>query len=146
MRVQQLDEISLIFRAHASSRYSVAALVGALEIDNRLLDIDIDAPPRLSSKGIEKKIERGTVVLAYSVMSTQTKKVYEEIKSLRHQFGDNLKIIGGGAHASARPKELLANGFDFVVVGEGEKTFPDLLFVFYIQVLYLLLLCSHGLP
>jgi len=128
MRVQQLGATSLLFRAHTSSRYSVAALIGTLEIDDRLLDLDIDAPTRLSLKTIEKKIERGPIILAYSVMSTQAKNVYEEIKKIRQHFTEDLTIIGGGAHASARPRDLLANGFDFVVVGEGEKTFPDLVF------------------
>ncbi len=128
MRVQQVSTTSLIFRAHASSRYSVAALIGSLETDNRLLDLDIAAPIKFSLKSIDRKIERGPIILAYSVMSTQAKSVYEEIQRIRQQHANDLIIVGGGAHASARPRELLVNGFDFVVVGEGERTFPDLLY------------------
>ncbi|MHA2047584.1 MAG: TIGR04013 family B12-binding domain/radical SAM domain-containing protein [Candidatus Thorarchaeota archaeon] len=93
--MQQLSTHSLIFRAHSSSRYSVAALVPTF--------------------------------LAHSVMSTQTDRVYGEVKEIREKIGKSITMIGGGPHASARPQELLENGFDFVVVGEGEKTFPELL-------------------
>ena len=56
MRVHLLSPHSLIFRTHSSSRYSVAALVGALEIDQRLLDLDIQAPLDLSLNSIQKAI------------------------------------------------------------------------------------------
>ncbi|MFW9843796.1 MAG: TIGR04013 family B12-binding domain/radical SAM domain-containing protein [Candidatus Thorarchaeota archaeon] len=118
---------SLIFRTHSSSRYSVAALVGALELDHRLMDLDIQAPLDLSMRSIQKAMEKGPTIVAQSVMSTQTRRVYGEVRDIRDQFGDNVTIIGGGAHASIRPKELLANGFDYVVVGEGENAFPELI-------------------
>jgi len=57
MRVRLLSPHSLIFRTHSSSRYSVAALVGALEIDQRLSDLDIQAPLDLSLNSIQKSIE-----------------------------------------------------------------------------------------
>jgi B12-binding domain/radical SAM domain protein len=60
-------------------------------------------------------------------MSTQTDRIYKEVREVRERFGNSVTIIGGGPHASARPKELLERGFDYVAVGEGEKTFPELL-------------------
>ena len=127
MRVQQLSSHSLIFRTHSSSRYSVAALIGALELDERLVNLSIQAPLDLSLKAIQKTSEKGPTIIAHSVMSTQTDRVYKEVKTIREQIGKDVTIIGGGAHASIRPKELLANGFDYVVVGEGEYAFPELI-------------------
>jgi len=118
---------TLIFRAHSSSRYSVAALVGSVETDPRLVELQIEAPVEYSLRTIRKSAEQGQTILAHSVMSTQTDRVYREVKVLREKVGRSVTIIGGGPHASARPKELIDNGFDFVVVGEGEKTFPELL-------------------
>ncbi|MGY5858302.1 MAG: TIGR04013 family B12-binding domain/radical SAM domain-containing protein [Candidatus Thorarchaeota archaeon] len=118
---------SLIFRTHSSSRYSVAALVGALELDERLGDLTIHAPLDLSLNSIQKSIDKGSTIVAHSVMSTQTDRVYKEVMEIRDRFGKNVVIIGGGAHASIRPKELLEKGFDYVVVGEGEYVFPDLI-------------------
>ena len=48
MRVHLLSPQSLIFRTHSSSRYSVAALVGSLETDKRLSNLDVQAPLDLS--------------------------------------------------------------------------------------------------
>ncbi|MHA1136900.1 MAG: TIGR04013 family B12-binding domain/radical SAM domain-containing protein [Candidatus Thorarchaeota archaeon] len=118
---------SLIFRTHSSSRYSVAALVGALEFDERLVDLSIIAPLDQSLESIQKSIDQGPTIIAHSVMSTQTDRIYREVKELRERFGKDVTIVGGGAHASIRPKELLANGFDYVVVGEGEYVLPDLI-------------------
>jgi B12-binding domain/radical SAM domain protein len=118
---------TLIFRAHSSSRYSVAALAGVIETDHRLDSLSIKAPIEHSLKSIQKSIEQGPTILAHSLMSTQTERVYKEIREIRENFGKDVTVIGGGAHASVRPLELLKNGFDYVIVGEGEKTFPDLL-------------------
>jgi len=127
MRVHQLTAHSLIFRTHPSSRYSVAALIGALELDERLKDLNIQAPLDLELHSIQESIDRGQTIIAHSVMSTQTKRVYNEIERIRKEFGNGVIIIGGGAHASINPKELLRNGFDYAVVGEGEITFPELI-------------------
>jgi B12-binding domain/radical SAM domain protein len=117
----------LIFRTHTSSRYSAAALLGALETDERLAELALAAPTRLSYRFIRDALQEGQVTLAYSLMSTQTEQVYSEIRSIRERFGEDIIIVGGGAHASARPEELLRRGFDYVVIGEGERTFRDLM-------------------
>jgi len=82
----------------------------------------------LSMNIIQKSIAKGHTILAHSIMSTQTDRIYKEVRDVRERFGKSVIIIGGGAHASARPMELLENGFDYVVIGEGEKTFPELLY------------------
>ncbi|MHA2005469.1 MAG: cobalamin-dependent protein, partial [Candidatus Thorarchaeota archaeon] len=111
----------LIFRAHSSTRYSVAALLGSIETDHRLTELDVSAPLELSDTAIQRAIDRGRVVIAQSVMSTQIDRVFRETRKIRNRFGDSVILVGGGPHASARPRELLDAGFDFVVIGEGEK-------------------------
>jgi B12-binding domain/radical SAM domain protein len=118
---------TLIFSAHSSSRYSLAALIGTIEIDHRLSELNIEAPIEMTTKAIQKRVAEGRTIIAHSVMSTQTDRVFKEVREVRERFGDSITIIGGGAHASARPLNLLENGFDYVVIGEGEKTFPELL-------------------
>ncbi|MFW9957951.1 MAG: TIGR04013 family B12-binding domain/radical SAM domain-containing protein [Candidatus Odinarchaeota archaeon] len=117
---------SLLFRTHPSSRYSVAALIGVLETDPRLLDLEIRAPITLTDVDIQRSVKEGSAIIAHSVMSTQTKRIYEEVKRVREKYGNRVTLVGGGPHASARPKELLSVGFDYVVIGEGEHTFPEL--------------------
>ncbi|MFW9805234.1 MAG: TIGR04013 family B12-binding domain/radical SAM domain-containing protein [Candidatus Thorarchaeota archaeon] len=122
-----MESHTLIFRAHSSSRYSLAALVGVVEIDHRLIDLAIEAPVDFSIKSIQESVAKGPTILAHSVMSTQTDRVYKEVKEVRKRFGNSVIVVGGGPHASARPLELLESGFDYVIIGEGEKTFPELL-------------------
>jgi B12-binding domain/radical SAM domain protein len=122
-----VDSNTLIFGAHSSSRYSLAALVGVAETDHRLAELAIEAPIDFSLNRIQRSVSNGPTIIAHSVMSTQTERIYREVKEVRERFGDSVTIIGGGPHASARPCELLENGFDYLVIGEGEKTFPDLL-------------------
>ena len=122
-----MDSHTLIFRAHSSSRYSLAALVGVVETDHRLSELAVEAPIELSTDTIRKSVAKGPTILAHSVMSTQTDRIYKEVREVREEFGNSVTIIGGGPHVSARPMELLENGFDYVVIGEGEKTFPELL-------------------
>lgn len=38
---------------------------------------------------------------------------------------DNVVLIAGGPHATALPQDVLENGIDFVVIGEGERTIAD---------------------
>jgi B12-binding domain/radical SAM domain protein len=53
--------------------------------------------------------------------------VREEVNTLRKQFGSAVTLIAGGPHASTRPTDLVDLGFDYVVIGEGEHVFPELL-------------------
>lgn len=105
--------------------------MGAIESDPRLSDITVKAPLHSSMKGIEEHASRGEVLIAHSLMSTQTDRVYNNVRRIRERFGDKIHIVGGGPHASIRPGELIEVGFDFVIVGEGEKKFTDLLY--YLQ-------------
>jgi B12-binding domain/radical SAM domain protein len=60
-------------------------------------------------------------------MSTQTERIHQEIRNVREKFGNQVILVAGGAHASARPISLLDMGFDYVVIGEGESSFRELL-------------------
>ncbi|MFX1415565.1 MAG: cobalamin-dependent protein, partial [Promethearchaeota archaeon] len=96
-------------------------------MDSRLTGLELSAPLEISDGFIRKATEKGPVIVAHSVMSTQTNRVFHESKKTKAQFGDAVTLIGGGPHASARPSELLDAGFDHVVIGEGEKLVTDLL-------------------
>ncbi len=65
-------------------------------------------------------------LMVYSFASAQSGEVYHEIESslVRSTY------IGGGPHPSAEPAEAL-QFFDFVVLGEGEATLPELILALY---------------
>ena len=122
-----MSSLSLIFRASSASRYSLAALLGAVEVDSRLSGIRVEAPLENFSDSIRRHSQQGLTVVAFSVMSTQTKQVREEVSQILADTDGNVILIGGGPHASVRPRDLLEWGFNYVVVGEGEHVLPEIL-------------------
>lgn len=96
------------FRWSSKNRYSIAVL-------SAIVDFEIVKNPE----------EFNGDVLLYSFATTQAAQVYSEIKS---KIEDKKCIlIAGGPHPTARPAEVLEAGFDYVVMGEGEETLPELL-------------------
>jgi B12-binding domain/radical SAM domain protein len=91
------------FRWSPKNRYSIAAL-GAVLDDYRLV----------------KRPENG--VMLYSFASPQAREVYREVDAAT---ADAI-FIAGGPHPSGCPEEATEH-FDYVVIGEGEATLPELL-------------------
>lgn len=60
-------------------------------------------------------------IMIYSFTSRQAAKVFKEIESA----GTDSIFIAGGPHPSGCPEETLEY-FDYVVIGEGEETLPEL--------------------
>ncbi len=111
------------------NRYSIASLVGALETNTELLNhLKIEMLNKFELDMIEHAINKyDQVILAYSMMTTQKEKIFREWKILREKFSDKIKIITGGPHPTARPKECYEHGADWIVIGEGEVTINQLL-------------------
>jgi B12-binding domain/radical SAM domain protein len=60
-------------------------------------------------------------IMVYSFATAQASEVFNEVED----SSTNSLYIAGGPHPSARPQECLEY-FDYVVVGEGEETLPEL--------------------
>lgn len=60
-------------------------------------------------------------IMIYSFTTRQAAKVFREVKSA----GTDSIFIAGGPHPSGAPEETLEY-FDYVVIGEGEETLPEL--------------------
>jgi B12-binding domain/radical SAM domain protein len=61
-------------------------------------------------------------LMIYSFATAQAEGVYKEVQ----ESSTDSIYTAGGPHPSARPRECL-NYFDYVVVGEGEETLPELI-------------------
>ncbi len=61
-------------------------------------------------------------VVIYSFATPQASSIYREVK----RAGTQSLFIAGGPHPSACPEETL-RFFDYVVIGEGEETLPELI-------------------
>ncbi|GAK53233.1 radical SAM domain protein [Candidatus Moduliflexus flocculans] len=126
------------------NRYSIAALTGAVEVDERLQDAALyfpkirhgkQAPPRkyrvLYEEVVALAQQHEKLVVACSFTTANFVDMRRIVAGLRDVFGQagisNALFVAGGPHASGDPEGTLRAGFDAVVVGEGEITFPDLL-------------------
>ena len=74
----------------------------------------------LIEAGIAREPKEG--IMLYSFASNQAEEVYAEVG----RAAVDAVYIAGGPHPSAMPEEVLEH-FDFVVIGEGEETLPELL-------------------
>jgi len=66
-------------------------------------------------------------ILAISFFTQQKEEIKKLIFNLKEKYNNKLLIIGGGPHASAKPEESVSFGFDYIIKGEGEKLFPELI-------------------
>jgi B12-binding domain/radical SAM domain protein len=129
-----LEMSALVFVRTPYNANSVAALTGALEVDERFSDLathflwdDADLARRVG----ELAAGNERLVVAFSFATANVPQVTEALGHLcgyLHQKGwANVPLVAGGPHPSGDPEGTLGIGFDVVVVGEGERTFPDLL-------------------
>ena len=100
------------FRYNNKNSYSIAALMPLVEA------------------GLAHEPKEG--VMLYSFATAQAEEIYAEVSKAKANVKANVKVkldavyIAGGPHPSALPEEVLEH-FDFVVIGEGEETLPELL-------------------
>ncbi|MCD6548125.1 MAG: TIGR04013 family B12-binding domain/radical SAM domain-containing protein, partial [Thermodesulfobacterium sp.] len=82
-------------------------------------------------KGLTELTERfNKVIIAFSFFTTQLWDIAETINTIQKIFSskrNNLILIAGGPHPTGDIKGSLNLGFDFVFVGEAEKSFPQFL-------------------
>jgi B12-binding domain/radical SAM domain protein len=100
-----LNQFKTWFRWNNKNSYSIAALLP-------LVDATLAHKP-----------EPG--IMLYSFATAQAKEIYSEVSNARSAKVDAI-FVAGGPHPSAMPEEVLEH-FDFVVIGEGEETLPELI-------------------
>lgn len=93
------------FRWNKKNSYSIAALL-----------------PLVEGAGLADRPRDG--IMLYSFASAQAEEVYREVAGSRADV--EAVFVAGGPHPSARPEEVLCS-FDYVVIGEGEETLPELI-------------------
>jgi B12-binding domain/radical SAM domain protein len=123
---------ALAFVFGNDNKQSLSALIGAIETDARFDGLEIRLlKPRL---GLSEQIDvlakaHDTVVVGFSFTTPKALQVLQEMRNL--QGPENVTLVAGGPHPSGAPRQALDMGFDVVVVGEGEISFPALLEVLY---------------
>lgn len=124
------NQIALVLYYHKDNIFSFNALVGAVESESYLKEIDIYFIRKKEDliKEIKKLISSNlNVILGLSFFTTQIWDTYELISLLRKKFAEKVMIIAGGSHPTGDPSGTLKMGVDIVVIGEGEQTLIELL-------------------
>ena len=123
----------LVFLTDRQNLNSIAALVAALARceDLRALPLHFVWRDRTAEREILRlaRESTGPLWLALSFMTTARLRTAALVQSLRAQpeVAGRLFVIAGGPHPSGAPHEVLHDGADVVVQGEGERAFPELL-------------------
>jgi B12-binding domain/radical SAM domain protein len=130
-RVAHIKKLCVVFRYTRANIYSYHSLIGALEKDVITNTIPIFIPkPEEFFKELDRLIVLENfkkLIIGLSINSFQFEDYREIISRLNnHHHRDKLVLIAGGPHPSALPEDMLQLGIDVVVIGEGEKTFTEL--------------------
>jgi B12-binding domain/radical SAM domain protein len=118
---------TLVFSYRAPGKYAFNVLAGALEqsglFETGALQLrfatDVD---QMVAAVDEATRAGGPVAACWSFYSTGFPEAAEELAQVRARAAAPFIALAGGVHASAEPGQVLAAGFDFAAVGEGERT------------------------
>jgi len=118
-------KIAFVVYYNKKNKYSFNALIGALETDEIIDDIDIyfikEKDILINNlKNILQKYKK--VVLGTSFFTTQLWDVYELIMTLKKKYQQKAIFIAGGPHPTGDPLGTLRMGFDIAFIGEGEES------------------------
>jgi len=122
--------IALIYHYTRQNRNSYNVLTGALELGGYFDNLDIHFIDERQDfkKEISKLVKKyKKLILAVSFCTPQIIEVSSLVKELKNKHKGEIIFIAGGPHPTGDPENTLEIGFDIIIVGEGEKTFPELL-------------------
>ncbi|WP_457920019.1 TIGR04013 family B12-binding domain/radical SAM domain-containing protein [Candidatus Lokiarchaeum ossiferum] len=133
----------VLFGYDKPNRYSWSILMGYLENNSQLMEnydfialpFQLYKSPQHSSKIKEIPFQNyDFVVLAFSLLSIQMNQFKEFSKSTPYffnQFHPKIFTVAGGPHVTASPQEFQNLNVDFLIPGEGEIGFSQLLHTLY---------------
>lgn len=117
-----------------ANKYSLAALLAALDLniqENRLQKrvrvVIADTPRDALESSLALASRDYKVIAAYSFLTTLLPDLLIEFRALLPKLREHgVLTVAGGPHPSGDPLGTLNLGFDLVVVGDGEESFPSI--------------------
>jgi len=98
------------------------------QLREKLNSFEILLRERINRDFLSGLAEKNEVVfLLDSFLSSEVRKVFQEMRQLVKGLPSNVILIAGGAHPSGEPLGTLKMGFDYLVIGEGEETLQELI-------------------
>lgn len=123
-------KLAIALNMNRLNKNSFIAIICALEKEKEteetpLYFLDSDRKEcKTELSDLAKKYEK--VIFMWSFSSFPADKIFESVKSLKKEMPENIILIAGGPHPSGDPAATLRSGFDYVIIGEGERTACDL--------------------
>ncbi|MAG77993.1 hypothetical protein CL616_01370 [archaeon] len=104
----------------------IAYLSSYIQKHNNIKPTIIDTTFHKSIEETKQKIQDFDII-CFSIMTTMLKDALTLAKYIKNKY-PHTKIIFGGPHTTVLPEQTLKNDcVDAIVIGEGEKTFSDLI-------------------
>jgi len=122
---------ALILNYSGSNKWAFNVLIGSLVQYDANLAFDIYLIKTIDkiAKILPSLVQKyNKIFVGISLGTTQLKENLEAIRTLSSmkKLGQ-IVLICGGSHASGDPLGTLELGFDYVIAGDGEKAFPELI-------------------
>lgn len=129
--MSKTEKVAIVLNMNKFNKNSFIAITCALETEKETENIPIyfmdlnerDCKKELSS--LAKKYEK--MIFMWSFSSFIADNIFESMNDLKKELPKNIIFIAGGPHPSGDPIGTLRAGFDFAIIGEGEKTVFDLI-------------------
>lgn len=106
--------------SHRQIPLGLCYIASYIRNDNNIIIFDEPIEKRNLSHVI-RQFKPDIIGITFTTQSAY--RAYQLVK----KYHKNALCIAGGIHATFRPKEALINGFDLVVMGEGELTFKEII-------------------
>ncbi len=108
-----------------STWYSITPIASSLDTKGIPYEIIKGDPVPIIK---EKLRETSMVIYGESSRSMLYQEMKSRLSNIRNQFSKSeVTIVIGGPHASGAPERVLEIGADYVIIGEGEESFPRLI-------------------
>lgn len=115
--------IHIAFRMTSENRFTIPVLLNALEKNGLSEHCCFHFLENLKGT-VSFILNEERSLLCYSFMTSNLHEVYQEIRSLKSHNTSSL-LMAGGPHATGNPEETLKMGFDVVIAGDAEISFPE---------------------
>ncbi|MFO0612390.1 MAG: TIGR04013 family B12-binding domain/radical SAM domain-containing protein [Polyangiaceae bacterium] len=119
------SRLRILGRDTKTAKNALSVLTGTLRAHPETRDLDIRFPARGEPlrDALDQAASDGVHALVlWSFYSTELDGVWPELHELRSGSRRDVTHLAGGPHASAEPEATLREGFDYVAIGEGERT------------------------
>ncbi len=129
-------DVAIAFICANYNKYSINALAGAVESTSGVAGVPLYFLDNRAGDDLAKSVgelggRHDVVLVCFSFATTNIVPAFKQLRTLKDGVdAPSVMYLAGGPHATGVPDEVLALGFDIVVIGEAEESFPELIGAF----------------